>query len=215
MKSVRRFLAVIVSLTSLLGSCYYNTSKDTTLLFSHVYSIKKGKPINPFEYQVKKIAGKQYDSISIYHNSTLLGTYKQKEVKSRGLLNICNGKYIITHTFNNRSNSFKYCLSLPPFMNTHISLIGSKIYIVSGRRYRIYHYREFNDVDQDSYDNYFLEDVGYVCYFNFEKDEYLVCDSTNLNNLPIKKITHSLVNDSMFFAKYTNAKLMPNFYRIK
>ena len=213
-KEINLIIIIIVIVVSFLG-CSHDKPEKISFFFSRVRHKNNDILINKGEFELRKLSSKNSDSISLFRENIFLSGYKEKMVKGKGIFNDCNGHFVLTHSFTDTTNRSGYCLSAPPFLNKHVLLIDSKYYDVSGKRYKIYHYAEHNNNDSNAnYDSFFLENIGFICYYNFDRDDYIICDSTNIRDLPIKQIGHLLVKDSSFFARYTLTKLFPNYYRV-
>lgn len=204
------FICVLVCI---LGSCN-STHKENFTTFSFNWYNNNDSIVDRNVFELKKYNLDTIDSIVVYNESKLYCNFKEKYAKGKGIYRICNKELTFTHSFSDTVNSLKSCLFKKPFLNQYVLLVGIKSYNLQGKEYRLYHYAEHNN-NQSSYDSYYLEGIGFICYYNFDRDDYVLCDSTNIKSLEIREITNELVRDTSFFARYTVAKLFPNFYRVK
>ena len=204
------FMCVLVCI---LGGCS-NTRKENLISLSFNWYNNNDSIVNRNTFELRKFTLSTIDSVVVYNEGKFYCDFKEKHENNKGIYRVCNNELMFTHSFSDTSNSLKFCLFKKPFLNQHVLLISSKIYNLKGTDYKLYHYAEHND-NKSSYDSYYLDGIGFVCYYNFDRDDYVLCDSTNIESLEIRKITNKLVQDTSFFARYTVAKLFPNYYRTK
>lgn len=153
------------------------------------------------------------DSINVISNNAIYFSFKQIE-DSSGIYRFCKENTIKTHSFLDTLIT-EYCISKPPFLNENVSYRGNKIFSINDKNFKIYHFIE-NTGNHTSYDSYYLQDVGFICYYSFDKDEYILCDSLKgyqIKSEEMKQISNALVTDTTFFSRYILRKLYPNYHR--
>ena len=187
--------------------------KECTILSFNWYT-SKDSIVYPYVYEFKKYALDTLDSVVVYNEGKTYCDYKEKYVKDKGIYRVCNKVLTLTHSFIDTTNDIRFCLIKEPFLNDKVIFSDFKTYNINGKVYKLYQFSEFNG-SHSGYNSYYLDGIGFICYYNFDRDDYILCDSTNIKSLDIKEITHKLVRDTLFFARYIGAKLMPHFYRQK
>lgn len=117
----------------------------------------------------------------------------------------CNNEFVCSHSLNPVDKTGS-CHQWPPFLNKRIKLITSKTYIIANKKYIVYSYGENNGSDS-SIITYFLNGVGFICYYYVQGKYYYFLSSfsgIDKSLLPdIKSLKTTLVNDTSFFAGYT------------
>jgi hypothetical protein len=154
------------------------------------------------------------DSIVVTSNDTITVNFKQIE-DSIGIYRFCNNeKKILTHSFFDSSIT-EFCRLKPPFLNRSVSYRGNRSYLINGKKYKLYHFIE-NTGNHITYDSYYLKGIGFICYYSFDKDGYILCDSVSgfeINSQTLNGINTQLLNDTAFFARYHLRKILPDYYR--
>ncbi|WP_291287867.1 hypothetical protein [Flavobacterium sp.] len=190
-----------------------NTSKsdeDNKFYFSFYNNKNVRTKAGMFIVERKK--GTLLDSVFVYEKNKKVLSF-QENLDKHGVYRYILNKKTLTHSLNDSLTlSVNYDLSFIPFINKETTLINKKTYMFNQKHYKIYHYSEVQS-NHRSFDSYYLENVGFICYYNFDSDNYILCDSTNIESLKIKEVTNQLINDTTFFARYTVAKLFPKYYR--
>lgn len=166
---------------------------------------------NIFTLEKKKL--NLFDSVNIFKNNKKVLSFKQAYDKN-GIYRYILNKKTLTHAFNDSTTLYtnynnKFYI---PFINKETTLINKKTYKIGKESYKVFHFSEEQN-SHKGFDSYYLENVGFICYYNFDTDKYILCDSTSIKSLKIKEITRNLINDKTFFARFTVAKLFPNYYR--
>lgn len=201
---------LVVAVFYLFGSC--TRDSDRFILYTKYNGKNNIIRKNIFELKEDSIAG--FDSITVMYDHRILCKFKQKVVDSLGIFRICNDSLFLMHSFLDSVKCFQTCLSDGPFLNNHIRLIGFRDYLISHKSYRVFHYSEDKGT-HSSYDSYYLQGMGFICIYNFDRDEYILSDSADIKSIPLREITTILVKDTSFFAKFTLPKLFPGYYRAK
>ena len=201
----------LVAMICVFYSCTRAPKKKYTSFLFNLYN-NTDNIVNKNAFELTKFNLSILDSIVILNGKNFICNYKEKVVKGKGIYRLCGKNLIITHSFSDTSNSYKFCLIKEPFINNQVLLIGSKKYKIKNAEYKLYYYAEHNG-SYSGYSSYYLEGVGFICYYNFGRDDYILCDSTNIKNLDIKGITNQLIRDSTFFARFIGKRLIPNYYR--
>ncbi|MGB8190384.1 MAG: hypothetical protein WCF67_00635 [Chitinophagaceae bacterium] len=170
-------------------------------------------------YKVEGYEGKRrFDSIVITdkkNNSFNFLVYKDTSTASL----FCDGKEFLIYSIEDtliHEISTQDCKINPPFLNKNTSYRGVKNYRIDEKDYKVYHFVADNGVDLKTYDCYFLEKRDPICFYSFDSDEYLICDSLNslhISNTDLKVLTNKLITDSLFFSKFILEKQLPNFHR--
>jgi len=209
----KNILMFIYALICIFCSCTKAPTKKHTFLLFNLYN-NTDSIVNKKVFELTRFPLNKIDSIVIYNKKSYICNYKEKVVREKGIYRSCGKNLILTHSFSDTSNSSKFCLMEEPFINESVLLIDSKKYKIKGVEYKLYYYAE-NNGSHSGYSSYYLEDVGFICYYNFSRDDYILCDSTNIKTLNIKGITNQLIRDTAFFARFIGKKLIPNYYRSK
>lgn len=203
-----KYILITIAACLIFGGCIKDSSR---IIYYNKYG-DKDQLISKNLFKVKRDFLKGIDSISVFINERFVLSFKEKTVDNQGVFRICDDSLLLTHSFLDTLSTFKYCLNKQPFLNARVKLIGSKEYFVSEKLYKIYSYLEDNG-EYSTYFSYYIQGIGVICIYNFGRDEYIVGDSTNIKSIPLKEITNVLVHDTIFFAKHTQKKAFPNFYR--
>ena len=194
-----------------LFSCNEQKLKKINDFYFSLYNNKNIK-VEKNVFILKRRKLNLFDSIIIFKNNEKVLSFTETFDKN-GVYRYILGKKALTHSLKDSSKIItKYNLTYNPFINKGVTLIDKAIYKFGKNSYKIYHYSEVQD-NHTSFDSYYLVNVGFICYYNFDTDKYILCDSTNIKSLKIKEVTSRLINDTTFFSKYTIAKLFPKYYR--
>lgn len=197
----------------LLISCKEPKSEKRSIFYFNLYNNKNILiQKNVFTLESKEL--NLFDSIYVFKNHEKVLSFKQAYDNENGIYRYILNKKTLTHNFNgsitlgtNYNNK-----SFAPFINKETTLIDHKTYKIGLKSFKIYHFSE-QQSNHKGFDSYFLENVGFICYYNFNTDNYILCDSISNKSIKIKEITSRLVKDETFFARFTVAKLFPNYYR--
>lgn len=208
------FIVICGFIICLISSCNTKTQKEDSITFTFNRYNSNDSIIEKNVFELKKYISKATDSILVYSEGKLYCGYKEKFVQDKGIYRLCDKELKLTHSFSDTINSLELCGYKKPFLNQYVLLLGIKNYNLQGKEYRLYHYAERNN-NQSSYDSYYLEGMGFICYYNFDRDDYILSDSITINSIDVRKITSLLVKDTSFFGRYTIAKIFPNYYRAK
>jgi hypothetical protein len=153
------------------------------------------------EYLVR-IIGKNYDE-----------SFKFK-TDSTGLYRYCDNHYILTHHFDSVENQV-FCKSSPPFIYQKTYWTLKKTYFIGNKPYEIIFFSELSGSEISS-SSYYLKGFGFICYYNYNSDKYILCDSvSNMDfNLDVlHRINDSLIHDTTVFeryiVKYPKVKFLP------
>lgn len=207
---MKKIIIFIISVLSLI-SCHEPKTNKTNILYFNLYN-NKDINIESNIYTLKRIKLNLFDSIIVFKKKEKVLSYKEVFDKN-GIYRYVLNKKTLTHSLKDSTTLItKYNVSYLPFINKKATLINEITYKLGENNYKIFHYSEVQN-NHTSFDSYYLENVGFICYYNFDTDKYILCDSTNIKSLKIKEITSKLVKDETFFARFTVAKLFPNYYR--
>jgi len=169
--------------------------------------------IKPDLFKLKIYSKIDFDSILTISNDTVYFYFKQS-FDTFGIYRFCNEKKILTHSMNDTLMS-EYCKKYQPFINKNVSYRGSKNYFVNGKMFTIYHFIE-NSGNHIVYDSYFLNGKIPICYYSFDRNDYIFCDTLlgyEFDNGTLKLLKKELLSDTTFFAKYLLQKSYPNYHR--
>lgn len=125
------------------------------------------------------------------------------KLDSSGLFRLCNTNFLATHHFDSVQNE-AFCKSSPPFLNKNVSWIKKQRYVIEGSPYDLFCYSE-NSGSEISYSSYYLKGLGFLCYYNYQEDKYILCDSisgVNFDLQILRKLGDVLIHDSTTFEKY-------------
>lgn len=203
----------------LLGSCQSGSKNELgKSMFFSLYDSSQNI-IEKNLYKVEGYKGKRrFDSIVITDNKNNSFNFLIYKDTSKASL-FCDGKEFLIYSIEDtliHEISNQECKLNPPFLNKNTSYKGVKNYRISERDYKVYHFVADNGVDLKTYDCYFLEKTGPICFYSFDSNEYLICDSLNsvqISNTTLKVLTHKLITDSLFFSRFILEKHLPNFHR--
>lgn len=207
---MKRILSIF-TIVLFMFSCDNLKTKNVETFYFNLYNSKNSNIKND-AYVLISTKLKAYDSINVFVNNKYVFNFNQKEFDSKGIYRYFLGKKKLTHSLDTLTIKIKEGSYYMPFSNKEVTLINTKTYIGKERQYKVFHYSEMNN-SETSFDSYYLEGTGFICYYNFNTDRYILCDSTNIKSLKIKEVTNQLINDTTFFARYTVAKLFPKYYR--
>jgi hypothetical protein len=207
---MKKFLFVILTIFSLF-SCK-KTNLDNTNTLSYTLYNSENKPLKQDFYKLTNYHLKNYDSIVVYMNDKECFSYNQKVVNNKGIYNHSQSNIILTHSFDKKNIETKGLKYYKPFLNKSTTLIDSKKIKIKEVEFKLFHYSEIYN-NNTSIDSYYLENIGFICYYNFDTDNYLLCNSISNKSLNIKELGSILVKDTSFFARYTVSKLFPNYHR--
>ena len=203
---------ILIILTILLISCNRDNSKKTKIFYFNLYN-NKNNIIKNNIYTLERKGLNLFDSVYIFKNDKKVLSFKEAYDRKDGIYRYIQNKKILTHTSNDSITlNTNYNVFFIPFINKRTTLINKVTYRVGVDSYKIFHFSE-EQSNHTGFDSYYLENVGFICYYNFDTDRYILCDSTNIKSLKIKEVTNQLINDTTFFARYTVAKLFPKYYR--
>ncbi|SMP36635.1 hypothetical protein [Flavobacterium hercynium] len=199
----------IISVISLI-SCNKPKLEKTNVFYFNLYNNKDIEvESNIFTLERRKL--NLFDSIIVFKKNEKVLSFKETFDKE-GIYRYVLNKKTLTHSLKDSITlTTNYNVSYFPFVNKKATLINKVIYKLGENSYKIFHYSELQN-NHRSFDSYYLENFGFICYYNFDTDKYVLCDSTNIKSLKIKEITSRLVKDKTFFARFTVAKLFPNYY---
>lgn len=208
---MKKQIITILSIVVLL-SCNKQKSDINSVFYFGLYNSKDIEiQDNLFIVEKKKVD--LFDSIYVFRNENKVLSFKEGYNERNGLFRFIKNKKTLTHSSNDTLPQITdYNTSYAPFINRETTLIDTRVYKIEGKDYKIFHYSEFQS-SHKGFDSYYLENIGFICYYDFSRDNYILCDSTNINRLKINEITKRLINDKDFFARYIGAKLFPNYYR--
>lgn len=213
-KKMMRKETIYILLIFLLLSCNKHKNETSDIFYFGLYNGENTK-IRGDIFTIKKKKLNLFDSICVFKNGNKVLTFREIYAKNEGISRFIRDKKTLTHSSNDTLTLVtNYYTNYAPFVNKESTLIDKRIYRIKGKSYKIFHYSEFQNAHK-SFDSYYLENVGFICYYNFSSDRYILCDSTNIRNLNIKDITGKLIYDKEFFAHFTGAKVLPNYYRPK
>ncbi|WP_156129488.1 hypothetical protein [Flavobacterium sp. AED] len=207
---MKRILSIF-TIVLFMFSCDNLKTKNVETFYFNLYNSKNSN-IKNNAYVLISTKLKAYDSINVFVNNKSVFNFNQKEFDSKGIYRYFLGKKKLTHSLDTLAIKIKEGSYYMPFSNKEVILINTKTYIGKERQYKVFHYSEMSN-SETSFDSYYLEGTGFICYYNFNTDRYILCDSTNIKSLKIKEVTNQLINDTTFFARYTVAKLFPKYYR--
>lgn len=207
---MKKFLFVILTIFSLF-SCK-KTNLDSTNTFSYTLYNSENKLVKQHFYKLTNYHLRNYDSIVIHMNDKECFTYNQKVVNNKGIYNYSENNIILTHSFDKKNIETKGLKYYKPFLNKSTTLIDYQKIKIKDVEYKLFHYSETYN-SNNSIDSYYLEGIGFICYYNFDTDNYLLCDSISNKSLNVKELGNMLVKDTSFFARYTVSKLFPNYHR--
>lgn len=200
----------VLGMMLLLNCNTSKSDKDSKFYFNFYSNRNIMTKANMFIVERKKAI--LFDSVFVYEKNIKVLSFKEN-LNKNGIYRYIFNKKTLTHSLNDSLTlSVNYNVSFVPFINKKTTLINKKTYVFNQKYYKIYHYSEVQS-NHRSFDSYYLENVGFICYYNFDSDNYILCDSTNIKSLKIKEVTSQLINDTTFFARYTVAKLFPKYYR--
>jgi len=153
------------------------------------------------------------DSILITSHDSVFCSYK-RVIDTSGIYRFCNGQKIKTHSFQDTLIT-EYCRSCLPFLNKNVSFRDKKTYLIGRRQFIVYHFIE-NTGNHTTYDSYFLKEAGPLCYYSFDRDDYIFCDSLigyDITAAELSELKRDILSDTTFFARFILKRLMPNYYR--
>jgi hypothetical protein len=197
----------------LLLNCNMSNKSNVVKLYFNFYNNKNVRTeTNMYVVERKKID--LFDSVFVYKKNIKVLSFREN-MENDGIYRYINNKKTLSHSLNDSlSLKIDYGVSFIPFINKETTLINKRTYVIRNKHYKIYHYSEVENIHK-GFDSYYLENVGFICYYDFDTDRYILCDSTNIKTLKIKEITNELIKDKEFFARFTGARVFPNFYRPK
>lgn len=166
-------------------------------------------------YKLDIYTNKGFDSIIAITGETVYFTLKQT-FDSSGIYRSCNNEMIKTHSLKD-SLKTEYCKNYPPFINSNVSYRGKKVYLINDKQYSVYHFIE-SFSNHTSYDSYFVNEGIPFCYYSFDSDSYIFCDTIkgyDLSKGDIGQLKIKLLSDTSFFARYFLQKNYPNYHRPK
>jgi len=213
MQAVKRY-SKLISWVFLTAACFHSCGNKNTssIKIFNLYNTKDS--LIKSKIFVQRIFEKDsIDSIVIINNDTIMVSFTQIEDRT-GIFRFCGIEKIKTHSFFDSSIT-EFCRSKPPFINRNVSFRGYKNYLINGNEYQLFHFIE-NTGNHTTYDSYYLKGVGFICYYSFDKDNYILCDSIEgftIKNEIIKKINARLLIDTSFFARFILKKSLPDYFR--
>ncbi|MEC4048612.1 hypothetical protein OX284_004160 [Flavobacterium sp. SUN046] len=199
-------ILTVIAICTIVISCNkknINTTKEAFNLYG------RGNELLIKNYQTfEKNILKSYDSINVFYGDKQLFCYNEKE-NNVGIFRSCGLYFSQSHSFDTIAitNHNDKCI-IPFFLSKKTQLVNEKEFNIKGVNYKIFHYSEQID-SHKSFDSYYLKDRGFICYYNFDTDKYIFS-----NEVP-KLLKDYIISDRDFFARYTMAKLFPNYYRVK
>lgn len=166
-------------------------------------------------FELYVFPGNGFDSIIGIANDTLY--FKIKQVfDSAGIYRYCQNIKIKTHSFKDSTKTV-FCKNYPPFINKIVSFRGQKTYQINNKEYTVYHFIE-SFSNHTTYDSYFVNEIIPICYYSFDRDNYIYCDSIQgyeINTNELQQLKTKLLSDSTFFARYLLKKYYPIYHRPK
>ncbi len=170
-------------------------------------------------FRLKIYENNGIDSIVVFSGNKNVFSYKYF-FDSLGYHRLCKNEIVITHSLIDTliHTLNVQCDIYPPFQNENIVYRNSKTYRFDENEFKIFHFIEYNRTHSNTYDSYYLENVGPICYYSFDTDQYIICDSLSgfkIDSRDLRRINSQLLNDSTFFSRYFLNKAMPEFHRPK
>jgi DNA-directed RNA polymerase subunit N (RpoN/RPB10) len=172
--------------------------------------IKKDKYI----LKINKIDGNEY-LINIEGDNNYKQDVKMK-IDSLGISRYCNNRFVLTHHFDSVENE-TFCYSAPPFIHKRVDWAMKRQYIVENTSYEVICYSE-NSGSSIYNSSYYLKGFGFICYYKYDVDKYILCDSIKNVDFDLKvlqQINQQLITDTTTFERYIFARAFPNFHRSK
>lgn len=196
-----------------MGCIVHENSTEKLLVFNWYNSNDSLLKNDAFKLNI--YSGNDFDSIIGIANDKFYFAIKQV-LDSSGIYRFCQNEKIKTHSLTD-SLITAYCKNLPPFINENVSFRGRKTYQIENKKYTVYHFIESYG-NHTVYDSYFIDEMIPICYYSFDRDSYIFCDTIqgyDVNNRDLKELKIKLLSDSFFYARYYLQKQYPNYYRPK
>lgn len=213
------YIKIVLPFLLVFGSCQSDTKKEIgQSMFFSLYDSSQ----NIIEKDLYRLdeyqSTNRFDSIVIADKKN--NTFNFLMYKNAGKVSIfCSGKELSVYSIEDtliHEISNPNCNLNPPFVNKNTLYKGAKFYRINEKDYKIYHFVGDNGVDFRTYDCYFLEETGPICFYSFDSNEYLICDSLSsvqISTKDLKALTQKLITDSLFFSKFFLERHFPNFHR--
>jgi hypothetical protein len=168
---------------------YYSLyGKDDQLIEKNKY-VQTMSKIKENEYNLRICGNKYNESLKI-------------KIDSLGIYWRCSDHFVLTYHFDSLENQ-SYCKTSPPFIYKNVYWVKKKNYLVKSKSYEIICYSEVSS--SESYNSaYYLKGFGFICYYSYKVDKYILCDSISNVNFDCQillKINESLIHDSTMFEK--------------
>lgn len=131
------------------------------------------------------------DSVSIFDDQRLLNKIRYKLTDS-GICVLTDTSSLLLYPFKDTSKILRD-ESLHSFFYNSVRLINKRSYSFKGQKKIVYHFIESGF--DETLDSYYLEDVGFICFYKYAQDHYLFLDSPDAF-----EISGQFLGDSSFFA---------------
>lgn len=203
------FIFIFVAI--LAAGCFKSTSEQ----FNYTLFYGEGKIIlkNAVIVSLKK-QNDLTDSVYIKNEITRdSNSFKQVTKAAEGIFRCCGNKLIKVNSFTDKNSHYNCQKTI--FRADSVSLEDLKIYYIGKNQFKIYHFHEYSP-ETGRYETYYLQNFGFIVYYNLWLDEYLLCSSSISNNYDdqtIQQIGKQLISDTTFFARYILIKIPLNLSR--
>lgn len=212
-------LKIVLLFLFLFGSCQSGRKKGSISSMSFSLYDSSQNIVEKDLYKLNKFQSKsRFDSIVITDKKN--NTFNFLMYKNADTISIfCGGKELSIYSVEDtliHEISNKDCNLNPPFLNKSTLYKGAKVYRINEKDYKVFHFVGDNGVDLRTYDCYLLEETGPICFYSFDSNEYLICDSVSSDQIStenLKDLTNKLITDSLFFSKFFLEGHLPNFHR--
>ncbi|GGG19029.1 hypothetical protein [Pontibacter amylolyticus] len=211
-KKVTNHFKVLVWCSFLLFCSSCDSRSEEVILLSYNWFDSADKQLSSDTTTITLLENGAINTVEVSKGGQVLFTYKQVYDKDSGLYNFCDGVKVLTHSFYDSLSLYRYCKAKSPFLSEETILVDSKKYSSNGKNFVVFQYKEFNTMQAPFY-SYYLDEIGFICYYDFESDIYLKPTYSTKHWDVVKDITQQLVSDSTFFARFILNKASPDFYR--
>jgi len=169
---------------------YYSLYGKNDLLIEKNKYIQTLSKVKENEYLLTILGNKYKESLKI-------------KIDSIGLYRYCDNHYILTHHFDSIENQ-TFCKSSPPFLYKKAYWVRKKKYFIRNKPYEIVCFSEISS-SESSNSTYYLKGFGFICYYYYKVNKYILCDSINnvdFNLQVLHEINNSLIHDTTIFERY-------------